>query len=161
MEHKWMGEGEKEFIAVEHLLWKRHFSSHLMFVITPHFTSCPFFSTWNNYKLKLNNLSEVTSYKHAQIKGSVTLSPYCFYKTRQIFRRKPGKSLEGIQYFITEVWLMLASRRGKIGIFPKSWPLPNFYTNNLLICIGKIKFVNNFIHQFSNVGFFSVIHTAF
>lgn len=67
---------------------------------------------------------------------------------------KPGKPLEGIQYFITEVWLMLASRRGKIGIFPKSWPLPNFYTKNLLICIAKIKFVNNFIHQLSNIGFY-------
>lgn len=53
----------------------------------PHFTSCPFYSTWSNYKLKLNDLSEVTSYKHVQIKGSVTLSPYCFYETRQIFRR--------------------------------------------------------------------------
>lgn len=42
---------------------------------------------FHNYKLKLHDLSEVTSYKHVQIKGSVTLSPYCFYETRQTFRR--------------------------------------------------------------------------
>ena len=146
MEHKWMGEGEKEFIVVEHLLWKRHFSSHLMFVITPHFKSCPFYPTWSNYKLKLNDLSEVTSYKHVQIKGSVTLSPYCFYETRQAFRRNT----------VFDHWSMTNAsfKKGQDRNFPQILTIIKLLHKEFMnISISKVKFVNNFIHQLSNIGF--------